>query len=104
MMLSKIIDWLKQYIWVAIIILALAFVFGQFFDIYQLEKKTEQLEKVKTSRFIGYTTDGEMVPIDGNIMIDKETGVQYLVTTNGLFGYEITPLVDQYGMPYTTVE
>ena len=58
----------------------------------------------KENRFEVIYTEGTSLSDNGQkkIMVDKETGVTYLVWKSGYAG-GITPLLDHYGKPVVTV-
>lgn len=66
------------------------------------------VEEVNNSRFVLYGDDGERELRDYFIIVDMETGVQYLYVHNGggdySDGYVVTPLLNQDGTPYSMVE
>lgn len=57
----------------------------------------------KDSRFIVVLKEGNGLKEEGvrQIIVDKETGVNYLVLKSG-YGLGITPLLDQDGKPIIT--
>ena len=66
------------------------------------------VEEVNNSRFVLYGDDGEIELRDYFIIVDMETGVQYLYVHNGggyySDGYVVTPLLNQDGTPYSMIE
>lgn len=71
--------------------------------VYRINGKTPTAEDIETTRFIFYESDGDLKVKDYDVIIDKETGVQYLgITTNR--GYSITPLLENDGTPFVTEE
>ena len=58
----------------------------------------QELEEVSNARFVKYSEDG-MEALDYDLVIDMETGVQYMITD-----YGITPLLNPDGTPIVTVE
>lgn len=62
-----------------------------------------QLEKAKTADFVMYTSDGEMLGMEHEVIIDMDTGYQYLVF-NIHGNYVITPRVSEDGTFYKTIE
>lgn len=63
------------------------------------------VEEVNNSRFVLYGNDGERELRGYFIIVDMETGVQYLYVHNDYSdGYVITPLLNQDGTPYSMVE
>ena len=59
----------------------------------------QRLESVQSSRFLMYGDDGQLYGTDFDLMIDKETGVQYVYT-----GSDISPLYNPDGTLYVTIE
>lgn len=65
--------------------------------------RANQLEKAKAADFVRYTINGEMVGLDYEVIIDMDTGYQYLIfNING--DYVAVPRVDENGSFYKTVE
>lgn len=59
--------------------------------------------KNKNNRFIVVLTEGSSLKDEGyrQILVDKETGVNYLVLKSG-YGLGITPILDKDGKPIIT--
>ena len=71
--------------------------------VYGVNGKTPTAEDIETTRLLFSENDGELKVKDYDVIIDKETGVQYLgITTN--HGYSITPLLESDGTPFVTEE
>lgn len=65
--------------------------------------KQYQMEQAKTADFVMYTNDGEMLGMEHEVIVDMDTGYQYLVfNING--DYVIAPRVSEDGTFYKTVE
>lgn len=65
--------------------------------------RTNQLEKAKAADFVRYTANGEMVGLDYEVIVDMDTGYQYLLFyVNG--NYVAVPRVDEDGSFYKTIE
>ena len=62
-----------------------------------------QTEQAKTADFVMYTNDGEMLGMEHEVIVDMDTGYQYLVFyING--DYVIAPRISEDGTFYKTVE
>ena len=59
--------------------------------------------KNKDKRFITILKEGSSLKDEGlkQILIDKETGVNYLIIKSG-YGLGITPILDKHGKPVIT--
>lgn len=65
--------------------------------------RSNQLEKAKTADFVRYTTNGETLGLDYEVIVDMDTGYQYLLFyING--DYVAVPRVDEDGSFYKTIE
>lgn len=65
--------------------------------------KQYQMEQAKTADFVMYTSDGEKLGMEHEVIVDMDTGYQYLVfNING--DYVIAPRVSEDGSFYKTVE
>lgn len=65
--------------------------------------KQYQMEQAKTADFVMYTSDGEMLGMEHEIIVDMDTGYQYLVfNING--DYVIAPKISEDGTFYKTTE
>lgn len=58
-----------------------------------------QFDSIQNSRFLVYTNDGQLYGTNFDLVVDKETGVQYIHTGNG-----ISPLYNSDGSLYVTIE
>lgn len=60
--------------------------------------------KNRDNRFIVVSKEGASLKDEGlrQILVDKETGVNYLVVKSG-YGLGITPILDKEGKPIVTV-
>lgn len=65
--------------------------------------KQYQMEQAKTADFVMYTSDGEMLGMEHEVIIDMDTGYQYLVF-NIHGDYVIAPRVSEDGTFYKTIE
>ena len=65
--------------------------------------KQYQMEQAKTADFVMYTNDGETLGMEHEVIIDMDTGYQYLVF-NIHGDYVIAPRVSEDGTFYKTVE
>lgn len=61
------------------------------------------MEQAKTADFVMYTSDGEMLGMEHEVIIDMDTGYQYLVF-NIHDDYVIAPRISEDGTFYKTVE
>lgn len=59
--------------------------------------------KNKGNRFMVVSKEGTSIKSEGlrQVLVDKETGVNYLVIISG-YGLGITPILDQDGKPIVT--
>ena len=65
--------------------------------------KQHQMEQAKTADFVMYTSDREKIGMEHEVIVDMDTGYQYLVfNING--DYVIAPRVSEDGSFYKTVE
>lgn len=65
--------------------------------------RVNQLEKTKTADFVMYTSDGAMLGMEHEVIVDMDTGYQYLVfNING--DYVIAPRISEDGTFYKTIE
>lgn len=65
--------------------------------------RVNQLEKAKTADFVRYAASGEMIGLDYEVIVDMDTGYQYLIfNING--DYVAVPRVDENGNFYRTIE
>ena len=62
-------------------------------------KGSSDLEDVKNARFVRYSKDG-MYAVDYDLIIDMETGVQYMIVPN----VGVTVLTNPDGTPVVTTE
>lgn len=104
-MKDKVIEWADSHSCMAITLLTV-FLNAVFWSIYFGAKgylKQYQMEQAKTADFIMYTNDGEMLGLEHEVIIDMDTGYQYLVF-NIDDDYVIAPRVSEDGTFYKTVE
>ena len=104
-MRDKIIDWSYDHpsmsiflyvIFVGIIGLSIAFGINSC-------RKQYQMEQAKTADFVMYTNNGEMLGMEHEVIVDMDTGYQYLVfNIDG--DYVIAPRVSEDGTFYKTIE
>lgn len=65
--------------------------------------KQSQMEQAKTANFVMYTDNGEMLGMEYGVIIDMDTGYQYLVfNING--DYVVAPRISEDGTFYKTIE
>ena len=104
-MKDKIIDWSYDHpymsiflfvVFVYIISCLILFGIGSYL-------KQHQMEQAKTADFVMYTSDGEMLGMEHEVIIDMDTGYQYLVF-NIHGDYVIAPRISEDGTFYKTVE
>lgn len=62
-----------------------------------------QMEQAKTADFVMSTSDGKMLGMEHEVIVDMDTGYQYLVF-NIHGDYVIAPRVSEDGTFYKTVE
>lgn len=104
-MRDKIIDWSYDHPYISIF-LSVAFV-GIISCLILLGinscLKQRQMEQAKTTDFVMYTSDGEMLGMEHEVIVDMDTGYQYLVF-NIRGDYVIAPRVSEDGTFYKTIE
>lgn len=104
-MKDKIIEWSYDHPYMTIF-LSVIFVNVVCWSIYFGAKsylKQYQMEQAKTADFVMYTNDGEMLGMEHDVIIDMDTGYQYLVF-NIHGDYVIAPRISEDGTFYKTVE
>lgn len=104
-MKDKIIQWSYDHPYMTIF-LPVVFVSVVFLSIYFVGKsclKQYQMEQAKTADFVMYTSDGAMLGMEHEVIVDMDTGYQYLVfNING--DYVIAPRISEDGTFYKTIE
>lgn len=104
-MKDKIIDWSYDHPYMSIF-LSVVFVNVVLWSICFGAKsylKQCQMEQAKTADFVMYTSGGEMLGMEHEIIIDMDTGYQYLVF-NIHGDYVIAPRISEDGTFYKTIE
>ena len=104
-MKDKILDWSCDHPYISI------FLFVVFIAIINLVtylgvescSKQYQMEQAKTADFVMYTNNEEMLGMEHEVIVDMDTGYQYLVF-NIHGDYVIAPRVSEDGTFYKTVE
>ena len=104
-MRDKIIDWSYDHPYMSIFlsvvfigIISLSITFG-----INSCLKQHQMEQAKTADFVMYTSNGEMLGMEHEVIIDMDTGYQYLVF-NIHGDYVIAPRISEDGTFYKTIE
>ena len=104
-MKDKIIEWADNHVYMAIFLIAvfcglisLLISFGA-----KSYLKQYQIEQAKTADFVMYTSGGEMLEIEHEVIVDMDTGYEYLVF-NIHGDYVIAPRVSEDETFYKTVE
>ena len=104
-MKDKFIEWsydhpfMSVFLWVALaFIISLPIIFG--IKNYMIQ---HQIEQTKTADFVMYTSDGEMIGMEPEVIVDMDSGYQYLVF-NIHGDYVIAPRISEDGTFYKTVE
>lgn len=104
-MKDKIIKWADDHPYITIILFNV-FAWAVFWSIHFWAKSylnQYQTEQAKTADFVMYTSDGEMLGMEHEVIIDTDTGYQYLVFhING--DYVIAPRISEDGTFYKTIE
>ena len=104
-MKDKIIEWADNHPYISIF-LSTVFIYVVILSIRFGAKSYEkqcQMEQAKTADFVMYTSDGEMLGIEHEVIVDIDTGYQYLVF-NIHGDYVIAPRASEDGTFYKTVE
>lgn len=105
-MKDKIIEWIHTLFPVAIFLsIVFAGVVGLSICLGAAKTHLKQyrMEQTKTADFVMYTSDGEMLGMEHEVIVDMDTGYQYLVF-NIHGDYVIAPRVSEDGTFYKTVE
>lgn len=104
-MKDKILEWADNHPYMTIFLVAVfcgligsAISFGA-----KSYLKQYQMEQAKTADFVMYTSDGETLKMEHEVIVDMDTGYQYLVF-NIHGDYVIAPRVSEDGTFYKTVE
>lgn len=104
-MRDKIINWSYDHPYMSIF-LSVAFVgiisCSIIFGIKSCLKQS-QMEQAKTADFVMYTNNGEMLGMEHEVIVDMDTGYQYLVF-NIHGDYVIAPRISEDGTFYKTIE
>ena len=104
-MKDKIIRWAYNHPYIATFLIAefcgaigLLIIFGgkSYLEQYKMEQ-------VKSADFMMYTSDGEMLGMKHEVIVDMDTGYQYLVF-NIHGDYVIAPRISEDGTFYKTIE
>lgn len=104
-MRDKIIDWSYDHPYMSIF-LSVVFVNVVLWSICFWAKgylKQYQIEQAKTADFVMYTNNGEMLGMEHEVIVDMDTGYQYLVF-NIHGDYVIAPRISEDGTFYKTIE
>ena len=104
-MKDKIIEWADRHPYISIF-LSTVFIYVVVLSIGFVAKsyaKQYQMEQAKTADFVMYTSGGEMLGMEHEVIIDMDTGYQYLVF-NIHGDYVIAPRVSEDGTFYKTIE
>lgn len=104
-MKDKIIEWADRHFYVSIFLFTF-FIYVVLLSISFGAKsylKQCQMEEAKTADFVMYTSDGEMLGMEHEVIVDMDTGYQYLVF-NIDDDYVIAPRVSEDGTFYKTIE
>lgn len=104
-MKDKIIEWADNHIYMTIFLIAVFFGLVSLLISFGAKSylKQYQIEQAKTADFVMYTSDGEMLEMEHGVIVDMDTGYQYLVF-NIHGDYVIAPRVSEDGTFYKTVE
>lgn len=104
-MRDKIIDWSYDHPCMSIVlsvvfvgIISCSILFG-----IKSCLKHYQMEQAETADFVMYTNNGEMLGMEHEVIVDMDTGYQYLVF-NIHGDYVIAPRVAEDGTFYKTIE
>lgn len=104
-MKDKIIQWSYDHPYMTIF-LSVVFISVVFWSICFVGKsclKQYQMEQAKTADFVMYTSDGEMLGMEHEVIVDMDTGYQYLVFHIN-DDYVIAPRISEDGTFYKTIE
>lgn len=104
-MRDKIIDWSHNHPDMTVFFIVVFCVIAGFsigFGINSYLKQC-QIEQAKTADFVMYTNNGEKLGVEHEVIIDMDTGYQYLVfNING--DYVVAPRISKDGTFYKTIE
>lgn len=104
-MFDRVVSWLDRHYYASLVLIGVIMSLLLFSIAYSCAdySRSSQLEKAKTADFVRYTTNGEMVGLDYEVIVDMDTGYQYLLFyING--DYVAVPRVDEDGNFYKTIE
>lgn len=104
-MRNRIVGWFDRHPSVSLALISVIMSLLLFSIAFSLAdyNRSNQLEKVKAADFVRYTTTGETVGLDYEVIVDMDTGYQYLLFyING--DYVAVPRVDENGSFYKTIE
>ena len=104
-MKDKIIDWTYDHPCMStfLFVVFIGVVIWSIFSGVKSCLKQYQMEQAKTADFVMYTSDGEKLRMEHEVIVDMDTGYQYLVF-NVHGDYVIAPRVSEDGSFYKTVE
>lgn len=89
---------LKLYLIIIFVLVAFVTGYAVWCGYHIQDVRAQELEEVANARFVEYSKEG-MKAVDYDLIIDKDTGVQYLVTDDG-----VTVLMNPDGTPVVTTE
>lgn len=104
-MFDRVVTWLDNHPWIFTLLTTAVMTFLIFSVAFSCAdyNRSSQLEEVKTADFVRYTANGEMQGLDYEVIVDMDTGYQYLLFyING--DYVAVPKVDENGSFYKTIE
>lgn len=104
-MFDRIVGWLNRHYYASLVFIGVIISLLLFSVAYSCAdySRSNQLEKAKDADFVRYTTNGEMLGVDYEVIMDMDTGYQYLLFhING--DYVAVPRVDENGNFYKTIE
>lgn len=104
-MFNRIVGWFNRHPYASLTLISVIMSLLLFSIAFSLAdyNRSNQLEKAKAADFVRYTTNGETVGLDYEVIVDMDTGYQYLIFyING--DYVAVPRVDENGSFYKTIE
>ena len=104
-MRDRIIEWADDHVYMAIFLVAVfCGVIGLLISFGAKDYlKQHQMEQAKTADFVMYMSNGEMLGMEHEVIVDMNTGYQYLVF-NIHGDYVIAPRVSEDGTFYKTIK
>lgn len=105
-MFDRIVGWFNRHFYVSLTLISVIMfllLFSIGFSLADYNRSNQLEEKAKAADFVRYTTNGETLGLDYEVIVDMDTGYQYLLFyING--DCVAVPRVDEDGSFYKTIE